>query len=194
MPKVTAAYREARRAEILAAARRCFLRQGFHATSMADLFAEADISAGAVYGYFAGKDELIAAIAEQNIASVVSRFAARVADGSADDVEEMIAGTFEVIRTEQEADGLAALAIQVWAEALRNEGLRKRLADLLDQLQDDLAAVIATRSGAAGRADQLAALLLTIIPGYIVGLALRGEAAVADVPAAVLAVTLSSPA
>ncbi|HEX4190001.1 MAG TPA: TetR/AcrR family transcriptional regulator [Marmoricola sp.] len=189
MPKVTPAYRDARRAEILAAARRCFLRQGFHATSMTDLFAETGLSAGAVYGYFSSKDELITAIAEQNIASVVGRFAevAREQPGSAESVGDLLVAALEVIRIEQEADGLAALAIQVWAEALRNEPLRKTFAGLLDTLHDDLRAVIATRAGTAGQSDQLAALLLTIIPGYIVQLALRGGPAVADVPAAVVA-------
>jgi len=67
MPKVTEQHREARRAQILNAARRCFVRQGFHETSMQELLAEAGLSSGAVYGYFSSKDELIVAIAEDNI-------------------------------------------------------------------------------------------------------------------------------
>ncbi|HEY0718123.1 MAG TPA: helix-turn-helix domain-containing protein, partial [Streptosporangiaceae bacterium] len=54
MPKVTQQYRDARRDQILSAARRCFLRDGFHVTSMQDLFAESGLSSGAVYRYFAG--------------------------------------------------------------------------------------------------------------------------------------------
>ena len=62
MPKVTQEHLEARRRQILAAALRCFARQGFHRTTMQDIFGEADLSPGAVYSYFEGKDELIGAI------------------------------------------------------------------------------------------------------------------------------------
>jgi len=62
MPKVTEEHVEARRRQILSAALRCFARQGFHRTTMHDIFREADLSPGAVYSYFTGKDELIGAI------------------------------------------------------------------------------------------------------------------------------------
>jgi AcrR family transcriptional regulator len=62
MPKVTDEHVEARRRQILAAALRCFARQGFHRTTMQDIFREADLSPGAVYSYFKSKDELIAGI------------------------------------------------------------------------------------------------------------------------------------
>ena len=62
MPKVTEEHVEARRRQILAAALRCFARQGFHRTTMQDIFRDAELSPGAVYSYFKSKDELILAI------------------------------------------------------------------------------------------------------------------------------------
>jgi TetR/AcrR family transcriptional regulator, transcriptional repressor of aconitase len=62
MPKVTEEHVDARRRQILAAALRCFAREGFHRTTMQDIFRESELSPGAVYTYFKGKDELIAAI------------------------------------------------------------------------------------------------------------------------------------
>ncbi|HKB20185.1 MAG TPA: TetR/AcrR family transcriptional regulator [Gaiellaceae bacterium] len=62
MPKVTEEHVEARRRQILSAALRSFARDGFHRTTMQDIFREADLSPGAVYSYFEGKDELIRAI------------------------------------------------------------------------------------------------------------------------------------
>lgn len=59
MPKVTEEYRTARRHEIAQAALRCFARNGFAATSMADIIAESGLSAGAIYGHYTSKDELI---------------------------------------------------------------------------------------------------------------------------------------
>jgi AcrR family transcriptional regulator len=70
MPRVSQAHLDARRRQILDAARRCFVRNGFHATSMQDVLAEANLSAGAVYRYFRGKDEIIAAIAGEVVAEV----------------------------------------------------------------------------------------------------------------------------
>jgi AcrR family transcriptional regulator len=62
MPKVTQEHVQARRRQILSAALRAFASQGFHRTTMQDIFRESDLSPGAVYSYFTGKDELIAAI------------------------------------------------------------------------------------------------------------------------------------
>src|SRR5215211_287717 len=71
MPKVTEEHLEARRRQILSAALRCFARQGFHRTTMQDIFEEAELSPGAVYSYFEGKDELIAAIIGETMGFVV---------------------------------------------------------------------------------------------------------------------------
>lgn len=52
-----------RRAQILDAARTCFSRSGFHRASMQEICAEAKMSPGGLYRYFASKDEIIEAIA-----------------------------------------------------------------------------------------------------------------------------------
>jgi AcrR family transcriptional regulator len=61
MPKLSQKDMEARRRDIIAAAGRCFARKGIQATTMREIFAEAGMSAGAVYNYFRTKDDLIAA-------------------------------------------------------------------------------------------------------------------------------------
>ena len=55
MPRVTDAHRETRRRQILDASIECFAREGFHRTSMAQIIAEAGVSAGTIYLYFTGK-------------------------------------------------------------------------------------------------------------------------------------------
>ena len=65
MPKISDERRAERRAQILDAARRCFHGQGLHATSMADIIKASGLSAGAVYGYFASKEDLVATLAER---------------------------------------------------------------------------------------------------------------------------------
>lgn len=57
---------ERRRRQIMDAAITCFRRRGFHQATMQEICAEAEISAGALYRYFASKAEIIAAIAEDH--------------------------------------------------------------------------------------------------------------------------------
>ena len=75
MPKLKPATQRARREHILEAAEVCFARSGFHRTTMQDICKEALISPGALYVYFASKEDLIAGIAERDRAEFAERFA-----------------------------------------------------------------------------------------------------------------------
>jgi TetR/AcrR family transcriptional regulator, transcriptional repressor of aconitase len=192
MPRVTQQHRDDRREQILAAARRCFLRAGFHGTSMQDLFAESGLSAGAVYGYFASKDDVIVAIAEENLHEIVAMIHIVATNQPDQSIGATLAGIFELVRTKHIEDGLAGLAILVWAEALGNETLKTKFGALLAQLRTDLTKAIRAhqRRGnitSAVTADAIAGLVISTVPGYIVQLALLGPAAVAKVPAAAIA-------
>lgn len=61
MPKVSEAYLDERRQQIIDAAYRCFARKGLHETTMRDIYAEAELSSGAVYHYFRSKEAIIEA-------------------------------------------------------------------------------------------------------------------------------------
>jgi len=75
MPKLKPATQRARREHILDAAQVCIARAGFHRTTMQDICKEAEISAGALYVYFASKEDLIAGVAERDRAQFAERFA-----------------------------------------------------------------------------------------------------------------------
>jgi TetR/AcrR family transcriptional repressor of uid operon len=64
-----------RRAEILAAAERCFVRSGFHQTSMQEICSEAGMSPGNLYRYYESKVAIIAGIAERDRAEVLTQLA-----------------------------------------------------------------------------------------------------------------------
>jgi len=64
-----------RQGRILDAAERCFVRTGFHRTTMQDVAAEAGMSPGNLYRYFPSKEALIAGIAERDRAEVAQEFA-----------------------------------------------------------------------------------------------------------------------
>jgi TetR/AcrR family transcriptional regulator, repressor for uid operon len=75
MPKLKPATQHARREHILDAAELCFSRTGFHRTTMQDICKEAAISPGALYVYFASKEDLIAGLAERDRSEFAERFA-----------------------------------------------------------------------------------------------------------------------
>jgi AcrR family transcriptional regulator len=75
MPKLKPATQRARREHILDAAEICFAHRGFHRTTMQDICKEAAISPGALYVYFASKEDLIAGLAERDRADFAERFA-----------------------------------------------------------------------------------------------------------------------
>lgn len=58
---------QAQRARILAAAKTCFVKHGFHAASMAAIAETAQMSPGLIYRYFESKSEIILAIIEQQL-------------------------------------------------------------------------------------------------------------------------------
>jgi TetR/AcrR family transcriptional regulator, transcriptional repressor of aconitase len=190
MPKVTHQYRDARRDQILSAARRCFLRDGFHATSMQDLFAEAGLSSGAVYRYFASKDDVIAAIAEENMRDVVAMIHDVASSQPDRPIGAVLADIFKVVQTNDARDGLAGLALLAWSETLRSPVLADRFAELFAQMRADLSEVVREnqRAGNLPRqvpAESLATVLISIVPGYILQLATLGSAAVGEASVAV---------
>jgi TetR/AcrR family transcriptional regulator, transcriptional repressor of aconitase len=190
MPKVSQQHRDARREQILDAARRAFLRDGFHATSMQDLFAESGLSSGAVYSYFASKDDMIVAIAEQNMREAADLIQDIARQQPARPAGAVLADVMDLLRAKDAQDGLAKLTVIVWSEALRNPSLAARFADLLTQIRASLTEVIRqSRGNLPGDvpAEVLATTLISMVPGYSLQLALLGPAAVAEVPDAVRA-------
>ena len=194
MPRITDTRRAANRAAILDAARRCFARDGFHQTSMPDLVAEAGISAGAFYRYFAGKDELIHEIAREAFAglgeTVVGRVQRLDAPSAAEIVEELtgllVMDRITIGDRTIDVDEQVRVALQAWAEIGRNEELQREAHHGLD----GLAAAIADALARGQRAGRVAAgldpgdgarLLLCLLPGAILQRAASGH----DVAAAV---------
>jgi AcrR family transcriptional regulator len=65
MPKIAEQARAARREQIIAAGLACFARSGYHATTMADVAAQAGVSKGTPYLYFDSKQALFLALNEE---------------------------------------------------------------------------------------------------------------------------------
>ena len=82
MPRITAERREERRQQIIQATLRCAIRLGLHHVTMAEVISESGLSAGAVYGYFATKDELLTAVADSKLGMLNGVFTEMLADGA----------------------------------------------------------------------------------------------------------------
>ncbi|MFG3487817.1 TetR/AcrR family transcriptional regulator [Streptomyces sp. NPDC047972] len=187
MARVSQEHLDARRRQILDGAGRCFARNGFHATSMQDVLGEVGLSAGAVYRYFRGKDEIIGAIASEAFAGIRGAFeeASRTTPPPTPDV--LIGAVFRLFLEEriEGADGqaFARLIIQVWTETLRNEQLAKTLADGYHGMRvawTDLVAVY-RESGVLSAdvpADHMARTLIAVVQGFIAQQALFGDVSV----------------
>lgn len=177
MPRVSDAYREARREQILDAARRCFARNGFHATSMHDVIAATGLSVGAVYRYFPSKDELRAAVAEETVSAITGELAEIAGHQPPLCLADAMTRVLGVLEPRlAEPDSVARLAVQAWGEALRDPGLGRFADGALRALRIHFV-TIARRSGdLPPHADPAAvgAVLMAIVPGYLLQRLLTG--------------------
>jgi len=116
MPKLKPDTQRARREHILDSAERCFAHAGFHRTTMQDICREAAISPGALYVYFASKEDLIAGIAERNR----TRLAGELVELSeAPDILAAL-GKLGEHYTVEEPHYKSVLCIEIGCEATRN--------------------------------------------------------------------------
>jgi AcrR family transcriptional regulator len=182
VPKVTEEHRLARREQIVAAARVCMNAQGFHKTTMADVIRESELSAGAVYGYFKSKEEIVAAIAEDALSTVDELFENLLAsDEPLTPLAALEATVDQVVRVAGAPAGdVTRIAVQAWAEALRNEDIRQIAKGKYCKLRNHFL-VIARRAQADGTLDpdvdpeHVAQVMFSMIPGFVLQRLLIGD-------------------
>jgi AcrR family transcriptional regulator len=173
VPEPTIASREpsaracAQRERILGAAKQCFVGEGFHAASMAEIAKAADMSPGLIYRYFDSKAAIVRAIIDRQIED-----ARCVLDqlGSAEDLVSAILDAFEGWTHSADERMNAALFFEMIALATRDPEIADatRAADqvIRGRLEQALA-----RSGNGATADQvrcLATTLQCLIEGLLV--------------------------
>jgi len=169
MPKIAEAARAARRDQIIAAAMACFARAGYHATTMADVAAQAGVSKGTPYLYFESKEALFIALHEQWDCDVADRVNTAIAAlpeaerRSPRQVLHAVAGAVaahvveetETCRVLMEARALAAHEPAI-AAAVRASDARTH-----EQLEGLIAAGVEAGEWPAGTDPALAARLFT---------------------------------
>jgi len=136
LPKVTEEHERKRREQILSAAMACFARGGYRATSMEDIVRESGLSVGAIYTYFASKQELFLALAEQRTAEILEAF--RVIYERPGSMAEKNRDAVELF-FDQMADELAPycrVSFEFWTEAPKSDALQAERARLCDSIRE----------------------------------------------------------
>lgn len=158
-----------RRERILDAAERCFVRAGFHRTTMQDVAAEAAMSPGNLYRYFKSKDAIVAGLAERDRARMGQDFAALF------DTSDFIASFTALGRKHfsEEPREKAVLCLEIWAEATRNATFAAMTEEFDREVVSRMSELFrrAQEQGAVDRAldvEALAVLISTLADGLFV--------------------------
>ncbi len=172
MPKVNQAHLDARRAQILEAASQCFSREGLHATTIQAIIRQSGLSAGAIYSYFASKDEIIEAINTERHAREQELIADACRRAELRNALEQISQYFFGSLHEADERERRRVGIQLWAEALRNERILAIVRDGVDAPRKLLGGLIedAQRRGKLRsdlQPDAVARVLIALYHGFI---------------------------
>jgi len=156
-----------KRQEILEAAGRCFARDGFRGTAISSICAEAKVSPGHLYHYFASKEAIVEAIIEQGLDDATARFDRLV--GNTDAIGALVA-EIETVMLRPKSPGARELLLEMMAEARRNPAIGAMLAKQSRKRQTLLAELL-LGAQAQGQVDpdldveSAAAMLLSVIDG-----------------------------
>ncbi|PWB82641.1 MAG: TetR/AcrR family transcriptional regulator, partial [Methylocystaceae bacterium] len=166
MRKVDPQKHETKRRRILDAAARCFARDGFRGASISGICAEAGISPGLLYHYFASKEAIIAAMTESGLDYAAARFGQMTAE---EDIVQALVAELDWEKM-QEWRPLALLSLEMAAEAGRNPAIASLLQEHSRKLRSLLAEHLRLgqqrgQIDATLDADLAASVLMSVIDG-----------------------------
>ena len=188
-PKGSRSHRyDSRRRGVLEAAARCFARRGFHGTSMKEICEEAAMSPGALYRYFAAKDDIIIEMVAAERREWESLLLTLPAEASALDLVDAAVQRLQAAEAAEAMPGMEpVMLLEVMAEASRNPRVRPVAAASYHAVTAQLAARIradqaAGRIACAMGPDAAAALLVATVDGLLVRSAVDSAVLPAAIP------------
>jgi TetR/AcrR family transcriptional regulator, transcriptional repressor of aconitase len=198
MPKISDERREARREQVLEAARACLQEHGLEAVSMEMIIARSGLSTGAVYGYFKGKDQIINAMVIDGTAAIARDLEPILANPDPPPLPEFVGqllrATVGFGRHKKGDIDRLLVALHGWSHSQSDPTLKAATRSSYAILRD-LFADAARRWQAAGTLsaaadpEGLAELLTSITLGFVAQRALAGSADVEAHVAALEALT-----
>ncbi len=132
---------QARREQILSAARRCFIDNGYHPTRMDDIAREAGLSKGGVYFHFKSKREVFDSLVQEEFDRTMA-FIAGVTESEQPIAEKMQVLAAHYLQYFQSAPDAARFFVVMGEMALRDEDLSRRLLEKQTQIIDAVARLI----------------------------------------------------
>lgn len=127
------AHRASRREQILDAALRRIVRQGFHRTSMADIIEESGLSAGAIYLHFDSKQRIAIEAARRLLAGRLAEVEGETAGAPAPSPVAVMRALVAAVSREV---GDTRLVVQLWGEAVADPDMRELTDGLFATLRD----------------------------------------------------------
>lgn len=127
--------RERTKDEIVAAAHRVFLRDGFHGATLDDIAEEAGYTKGAVYSNFDGKDALFLALLDAQFETRLAPFLEGIEH--AESLDEALRSNARLMAETAHHEPLwAPLLVEFWTHASRDAALRAEAARRHDRVLD----------------------------------------------------------
>lgn len=147
---------------------------------MPDIAAEAGVSVGAPYRYFAGKEEIILEIAGDAF-RVMFKPVERLADAADVTVADLVAAAIDPVSGDLAVDGagratpvdeLLRCAVQAWGELLRHEGLRQQAIAGLEHVREHIADALRNGQRAGSVPTELdpdrgARVVMALLHGFV---------------------------
>jgi AcrR family transcriptional regulator len=161
------------RDDIVLAADRLFVEQGFHATSVDQIAAAAGYTKGAVYSNFDAKEDVFFAVYERRVQQGVEEIE-RAIERTPDAPAMIVALATDTGHRRGRDDRWLATFFEFWAHVVRRPALRERFAELHTRTRlpgDEALAQFARERGIDLRASPAAVILA--IQAMSVGLALE---------------------
>jgi TetR/AcrR family transcriptional regulator, transcriptional repressor of aconitase len=185
MPRITDERREARREQILEAARDCLQDHGLEAVSMEMIITRSGLSTGAVYGYFKGKDEIISSVVTDGTAAMGRQLALVLRNPEPLRLPQFTDQMLRAIADfgQDKHDGIDRLLVSLpgWSHSQSDPGLKGPTRVGYRRQRELFAGTVrqwqaAGTFDAAADPDGVAQLLMSIILGFAAQRALAGDA------------------
>jgi AcrR family transcriptional regulator len=126
MPRISEDKKEARRQQLLDAARTLLAERGYHDLSVDDICAAARLSKGSFYGYFESKQAMLLALLDEEMGRLESSLA-EISSHAAPKGETHLREFTRSVLREAEDPGRVQLRADLWALAATDEVVHARL-------------------------------------------------------------------
>jgi AcrR family transcriptional regulator len=162
---------EERRAKILEAALRCFMRTGYHGTTMDDVVKESSLSKGTIYWHFANKQEIFVKLFDNIVLEFIGGIGLETENKNrsvSEQLLQIITASTQVAELNKEKLKLPLhFIIELWQEPFFMEHYRALIQTFVDQIKALIEAGIASGEFRAVDSHELAWGLAALYDGLI---------------------------